>query len=435
MESEPLRDAMARLVMVIQELSLARDVTTVMAIVRHAARALTGADGASFVLREGTLCYYADEEAIGPLWKGQRFPMCACISGWAMLHRQHVVVEDIYADPRIPTAAYAPTFVKSLVMVPIRTLDPLGAIGTYWAQRHRASPEEVRLLQALADSTAVALENIQLYAELEQRVADRTAALQREMAERQRLEQEAQRAQHFALLGRLASGVAHEIRNPLGAIFLHVDILEEEFSQPAPGSAAQVAEALAEIRSQLARLDDLVQDYLSLVRVAQIERTPQDLGAALQTWAAEWQALASTHHVLLRLEGLEGLGTVAFHESTLRRALLNLVQNALDAMPQGGTLTLAGHSAAAQVLLAVRDTGRGIAAAQRTHMFEPLYTTKPGGTGLGLYIVQEIVKAHDGQVMVQSAEGQGTTFTLRLPRAVGEASPHEACLPLADQMA
>jgi polyphosphate glucokinase len=90
--------------------------------------------------------------------------------------------------------------------------------------------------------------------------------------------------------------------------------------------------------------------------------------------------------------------------------------NALDAMPAGGTLTLEGQGTAPQVSLKVRDTGRGIPAAQRAHIFEPLYTTKPGGTGLGLYLVQEIVTAHGGHVTVQSVEGQGTTFTLTLPR-------------------
>jgi signal transduction histidine kinase len=242
----------------------------------------------------------------------------------------------------------------------------------------------------------------------------KTAALQREMAERQRLERETQRAQHFALLGRLAAGVSHEIRNPLAALFLHVDLLEEELQQPTPESAAQVPQVLAEIRMNLVRLEDLVQDYLTLVRTSQLERTPQDLGAALHAWAAEWQQLATSQGVLLRLEELEDLGTVALHASTLRRAMLNLVQNALDAMPQGGTLTLAGQRTAIHVQLKVRDTGRGIPTEQLAKIFEPLYTTKPGGSGLGLYIVQEIVAAHGGTLAVESALGCGTTFTMTL---------------------
>src|SRR5919199_4057043 len=141
-------------------------------------------------------------------------------------------------------------------------------------------------------------------------VEDQTAALQqalahltREIAARQTLEREAQRVQHFALLGRLAAGVSHEIRNPLGAIVLHVDLLEEELRQPSVNSAAEVAQALAEIKTQLARLEDLVQDYLSLVRVGHLARTSQDLAATLHTWAREWQSLAAARGMTCQVEG------------------------------------------------------------------------------------------------------------------------------------
>src|SRR5262245_24907567 len=177
MVTDPHPAGMEGLVEVVQRLSLARDLPTVQDIVRRAARRLTGADGATFVLRDGDRCFYADEDAIAPLWKGQRFPMSACISGWAMIHRRSVAIEDIYADDRIPHDAYRPTFVKSLVMVPIRTLDPIGAIGNYWAQQHPPTEEEIKLLQALADTTAVALENIRVFTELEDRVRARTAEL------------------------------------------------------------------------------------------------------------------------------------------------------------------------------------------------------------------------------------------------------------------
>jgi PAS domain S-box-containing protein len=258
----------------------------------------------------------------------------------------------------------------------------------------------------------------QAHDELELRVQERTAALRREIAERQRLEGEAQRAQHFALLGRLAAGVSHEIRNPLGAIFLHVDLLEEELQQPTSESPHQIAQALLEIRMQMGRLDVLVQDYLSLVRVAHIELQPQELGLCVQAWGAELQAQAAAQGVTLQLQGLEHLGQVSFHASTLRRAVLNLVQNALDAVAKEGIVSITGQGTATQVQLQVCDTGSGIAAERLERIFEPLYTTKPGGTGLGLYIVQQIVAAHGGQITVTSVEGQGTTFTLTLPRAL-----------------
>ena len=315
-----------------------------------------------------------------------------------------------------------------------RPLTPVTVLSTLQvALRSRRRQHELRALHAtqqrhLAKQAAL-LAQLQardqalqdLNATLEQQITARTAALRHEMAERQRLEREAQRVQHFALLGQLAAGVSHEIRNPLGAVFLHVDLLAEELQQPTPDSPAVVAEALAEIKTNLARLDDLVQDYLTLVRVGSIQRTPEDLGGAVQAWGAEFQTLAAPQGVRLHLEGLADLGTVAVHVATLRRAVLNLVQNALEAMPQGGMLTLTGRRTPTHVVLQIRDTGSGIANAHRAKIFEPLYTSKPGGTGLGLYIVQEIVAAHGGEVTVESAEGQGTTVTLTLPLAGGEA--------------
>lgn len=163
------------LVDAVQKLSLARDLDAVTAIVRRAARALAGADGATFVLHDAGRCYYVDEDAIAPLWKGRRFPIEACVSGWSMIHRQALAIPDIYADPRIPADAYRPTFVKSLAMVPIRIAEPIGAIGIYWATHRAATAEELEALQALANCTSVAMENVAIAADVEARVRARTA--------------------------------------------------------------------------------------------------------------------------------------------------------------------------------------------------------------------------------------------------------------------
>ena len=127
------------LVAIVRRLSVARSVPEIMDIVAHSARTLIGADGITFVLRDGDRCYYAEEDAIGPLWKGQRFPMSACISGWCMLERRAAVIPDIYQDDRIPQDAYRPTFVRSLAMVPVRQDDPIAAMGAYWAACARYS--------------------------------------------------------------------------------------------------------------------------------------------------------------------------------------------------------------------------------------------------------------------------------------------------------
>ncbi len=195
-----LSPAVRLLIDAVQALSLARDRETVQAIVRRAARQLTGADGATFVLRDGDQCFYADEDAIEPLWKGQRFPMRACVSGWAMLHRSAVVIPDIYVDDRVPHDAYRPTFVKSMAMIPIRTPAPIGAIGIYWANHTRPTDEQLEALTALADSVSIALEHVELLARLEERVDQRTA----ELAERTR---EAE-----TLAGRLRAEVAERAR-------------------------------------------------------------------------------------------------------------------------------------------------------------------------------------------------------------------------------
>ena len=115
----------------VRRLSKAHSLTEVMEIVTHAARTLLAADGVTFVLREGDRCYYAEEDAISPLWKGKRFPMSACISGWCMTERQAVAIRDIYQDYRIPIDAYRSTFVQSLAMVPVCEDDPMAAIGVY----------------------------------------------------------------------------------------------------------------------------------------------------------------------------------------------------------------------------------------------------------------------------------------------------------------
>lgn len=150
----------AALAQVEHDLSLTRDLPAVMQVVRRAARALTGADGATFVLRDGDLCHYAEEDAISPLWKGRRFPINICISGWVMLNKLPVVIEDIYNDVRIPREAYRPTFVRSLAMVPIGSQEPIGALGNYWATTYRPNMDQLRIMESLADYTALAMENL-----------------------------------------------------------------------------------------------------------------------------------------------------------------------------------------------------------------------------------------------------------------------------------
>lgn len=134
-----------------------RDIDDMARWVCGRVRQLVTADGATFVLSEDDYVYYAEEDAREPLWKGCRFLTAECISGWVITHRQLAAVEDVYRDARIPIEEYRRTFVRSLAMVPLGREHPLGSLGAYWAQPHRATARELFLLESLAESSAVAL--------------------------------------------------------------------------------------------------------------------------------------------------------------------------------------------------------------------------------------------------------------------------------------
>ena len=162
-------DTMEKIIEISQALVEAHDLDTIMRIVRTGTRELTGSDGATFVLKDGDYCHYADEDAIQPLWKGQRFPIDQCVSGWAMMNHQAAIVSDIFSDERVPRDIYEPTFVRGMIIVPIRSDNPLGAIGCYWSTEYKATPFQTRLLQILATMTAAAMENVRFTEELKRR--------------------------------------------------------------------------------------------------------------------------------------------------------------------------------------------------------------------------------------------------------------------------
>lgn len=383
---------------VVQELAHLRTLEDVMALVRRAARKLSGADGVTFVLREGDVVYYADEEAISPLWKGRRFPIASCISGWAMLNREPAVIEDIYADDRIPHEAYRATFVKSLVMVPVRRADPVGAIGAYWAERRVPGLREVSLLQALADSAAVAVENGRLY--------------EAERAARRAAEAETR------LRGELLAMVSHDLRNPLGVITMTSSLLAPLLT-PLHGRARHHLETLN--RSAL-RMERLIHDLLDFAAIEgggfRVSRVPLSLSRLLEQ-ASELGPLAQERGIGLELRKPERDVDVHCDPDRIHQVFSNLVGNAVRFTPAGGLITVAAEVHDNQVELSVADTGAGIAPEFLPVLFDrlqrPTMRAPGSGVGLGLSITRGIVEAHGGAVRVQSELGQGTTFTFTLP--------------------
>ena len=166
---------------------------------------------------------------------------------------------------------------------------------------------------------------------------------------------------------------------------------------------------------EVRRLYDIMQDYLALARLAVVQYEPEDMGNFLRECGRVMQEQARTRGVMLHLQGLARLGSVSLHKGTLQRAFVNLLQRALDAMPQGGTVTLRGRRTASHSIVEIRDTGSAISEEQLEILFEPLYSMSLEWTGLELYVVREIVVAHHGTIDVQSAPGQGTTCTVTLP--------------------
>jgi len=400
---------MQHLVSVVQKLSQARSLEAIQVIVRRAARELTNADGATFVLRDGNLCYYADEDAISPLWKGQRFPMSACISGWAMLNRQSVIIEDIYADSRIPHDAYRPTFVKSLVMMPIRTVEPIGAIGAYWAEQHKATPEEVSLLQALADSTSVAMEAAGIYANLEQRVAERTEELNKRTAELEILNKE---------LEAFSYSVAHDLRAPLITIDGFAQVLKETSADSLDEGAMG---HLGHIQTAVARMHRLIEDLLGLSRIvrAPMAKSTVDLtavGLEIAKRLEDGSPARLADIVIapdLKAQGDPGL---------LRIVLENLLSNAWKFTSKRDHTQIqldTVQGAEGTTVYRVKDNGAGFDPRYASKLFGPFQRCHSQadfpGTGIGLATVQRIVHRHGGKIWVEAQLDRGASFFFTLP--------------------
>jgi signal transduction histidine kinase len=396
------RSPSERLVEVAQELSMARELETILDVVRRCARELTGADGATFVLRDGEHCFYAAEDAIAPLWQGRRFPLGECISGWVMTHREPVALEDVYADDRIPHAAYSPTFVRSLAIVPIRTAEPMGAIGTYWATRHLASEGELNALSALANLTALAMENVQLYAKLQTKIREA---------------QNAVRARDDFL-----SVAAHELRTPLTALLLQLQRLEQLLAVDAVGDKyPKLSGCVARSMLTGRRMAGLVDGLLDASRLPhgpiQLDAEDFDLVQATREVLDQFATTAKHAGCELRFDA-----PVPVHGRWDRRrieqALTNLISNALK-YGAGKPIDVSVSQWGRDVSVVVRDYGLGMAPEVAGKIFQRFgrggSIWHQGGLGLGLYLTRDAIEAHGGNIRFESRPGDGCTFVVTLP--------------------
>jgi signal transduction histidine kinase len=228
------------------------------------------------------------------------------------------------------------------------------------------------------------------------------------------------RAEQLAAVGRISAQIAHEVRNPLSSIGLNVEMLQEAFARArfdAEDDGQEARELLAAVTREVDRLTDVTEQYLRMARPPKPQLIAEDVTEVLDGVLAFSREELERARVAVVRDFAPDTPPVLADEGQLRQVLLNLLRNAREAMPGGGRLTVATRALEREVEVAIADTGGGMTEAVRERVFEPFFSTKTGGTGLGLAVSQQILQAHGGSLSCTSSPGEGTTFVLRLPRA------------------
>ncbi len=332
-----------------------------------------------------------------PIW-----PPDSSVSAKALHTRAPVVVTDADSDPGIHPSARGLLEVTAGLVLPLVVRER--AIGVAFIVEtggpRRFTDSEVERASAITNQLALALEQARLIEDLKKSYAE-LARTQEQLVQRERL----------AALGELAAVVAHEVRNPLGAIFNSVSYIRRLIGVDNP--ALPMVEIVAE---EADRLNRIVDDLLHFARPPSPSPSPVPLRRLLEETVRA--ALADATGKVEVVWALEAEVPVLVDERMIRQAFLNLALNAMQAMPRGGMLRVGVRRAAGprpEVQVEFTDTGPGIPEEVRTRIFEPFFTTKAKGTGLGLALVKRIVESHSGRVLLESQQGRGTTFRLFLP--------------------
>ena len=234
----------------------------------------------------------------------------------------------------------------------------------------------------------------------------------------------------------LAAGVAHEIGNPLNSLTIHLQLLKRTLGRASDDAVVSEAEELLDIAVQeVRRLDSITHNFLRAVRSAPPDMAPLSITSVLASAVGFMRREIEDRHVLVEATWPDRVPTILGDEAQLRRAFFNLIKNAIQAMPDGGVLRIACGERGDYLEIRFADTGRGISPRDMGRIMEPYYTTRGGGTGLGLMVVERVVRDHGGELAIDSQPGEGTVFTIRLPirerqvqLLVDSAAPGEAVL-------
>jgi signal transduction histidine kinase len=332
------------------------------------------------------------------------------VPGWVVKHRQALIVPQAAADPRVHPYVVRDG-VRSVLAIPLIAREQVVGVLNLYAKTNLDAfdTEAVQLAQVFADQAAIAIENARLMGELRRAAAELEARVERRTRQLRQTQAQIIRTEKLAAVGRLAASVAHEVNNPLQAIALQLDLIADE------GLARPARERLATVQEELARIASIVQRLLDFQRPTPGQRTPCHVPELLDDVLVLASKQLQQHGVTVVHQGDTGLKPVLAVGDQIKQVFLNLVLNAVEAMPGGGQLRVNSQPSNGMVSVAFSDTGAGIEPKVLSQVFEPFFSTKASGTGLGLAVSHQIVSQHGGTLEASSLPGQGSTFTVGLP--------------------
>jgi signal transduction histidine kinase len=229
--------------------------------------------------------------------------------------------------------------------------------------------------------------------------------------------------QEYAELAELAGGFVHDLKNHLSTLRLNLQLLAEDFQDPQSQRERRALDRILRLQNECQRLVDISNEFLRFARVKDLELAPANLADVVEELTDFFGPMARAANIEIKSYIPTDLPLLALNRDMFKQALLNLLLNAQQAMPTGGEVTLLARSETQGVLFEVIDTGRGMSPDVLANAFRPFYSTRSGGSGLGLPTTRKIIETHGGTINVQSELGHGTKFTIRLPALAGVSKP------------
>jgi PAS domain S-box-containing protein len=236
-----------------------------------------------------------------------------------------------------------------------------------------------------------------------------------DVTERKSKEARLRRAESLASLTTLAAGVAHEIKNPLGSIGIHIQLIQKELAALEGSERERIEGYIEVVNEEVNRLNKIVVDFLFAVRPMNVELEDADMNGVIEDLLEFVRYELEQNDIEIEADLQRDLPQVQLDEKYFKQAVMNIVKNALAAMPDGGTLAVKTRCRGDNVELIIEDTGEGMSEDVREKIFEPYFTTRDFGSGIGLTLVYKVVKEHMGEISVRSEEGEGTRFILTFP--------------------